>query len=419
MNLRADLMEIKNFYRLGTVGEGSLFREMKDYYFGIVIGAHFVAFYPNWLPTFLGNIRKPFFIDPVTYVFARDIDNIKKDNNFKKSYEKLIKICGKKTESILRKRQLIPKDFEDEELLEEFVNNIISFQKNIFRVTPSQQSILEYTKILGKKTELAIPLFLTTPYFYFSSLDDPWYKISVKVAKQAMKLKEGYNLYAVICCSKELLLDDDFINRIVKDYDGFDGYLLWVSNFDEKNESKDYLSGLISFVKKISKLNKETYTLYGEYFSLLITKMGLAGYSRSICYGESKGVDAYVTGGRPPKRYYFDLLCIKLTETTARTFFSDNPDLLCKCKICSNILKRIKQTHSAKKVEEFFDSIDFVKEAKQHFMVVHKNEIDFALKSSIDTLRKDLEKKYEDSLKLNVRLYGVSAKHIERWIQTF
>ena len=184
-------MEVKIFYRLGAVNEKSLFEEMKEHYFGIAIGAHFASFYSNWLPTFLSKVKKPFFIDPMIYIFARNLDNIKKENDFKKSYEKLMDICGGNIKNILQTRQLIPEDFLDANstLIQDLTKNIISFQKDIFKTTPSQQSILEYTEILGKKTETLAPLFLTTPYFYFTSMDDPWYEISLKIAKQSMKLK--------------------------------------------------------------------------------------------------------------------------------------------------------------------------------------------------------------------------------------
>lgn len=413
-------MRAKNFYRLGTVGEKSLFEDMKDYYFGIVIGAHFAAFYPSWLLTFLSKVKKPFFIDPVTYIFARNLDNIKKENNFKKSYEKLMDICGKNVKTILKRRQLMPKDFLDTNstLIQDFTKNIVSFQKDIFKATPSQQSILEYTKISGKKIEIPTPLFLTTPYFYFTSLDDPWYEISIKIAKQSIKLKGEDELYAVLCFSKELLRNEDYIEKIIKDYAGFDGYLIWISDFDEKIESEEYLNGLKIFIRKLSESKKPIFTLYGEFFSLLLSKFGLAGYSRGICYGDSKSVDAYTTGGRPPRQYYLSLLHIKLSESIARTFFSDNPNLLCKCKICSEILRNVKSTENVKKIGEFFDNIDFIKEAKQHFMIMHAKEIDTISKNPLETLKKELEQEYEKSEKLNLNVYGISNKHIKRWGQT-
>lgn len=410
-------MEIKNFYRLGTVGEKSLFEDMKEYYSGIVIGAHFAAFYPDWSPTFLSKVRKPFFIDPMTYVFARNLDNIKKEDNFKKSYEKLINVFEKNIRVILEKRQLIPRDFlvTNTKLIEEFTKSIINFQKNIFKALPSQQSILEYAEILGKTAKAPTLLFLTTPYFYFTSIDDPWYEISIKIAKHSIKLKKEHELYVILCFSKELLCNEEDIDRIVKDYTGFDGYLIWISDFDEKNESEEYLSGLKILVEKLSEFKKPIYTLYGEFFSLLLSKFGLAGYSRGISYGESKSVDAVVTGGRPPRRYYLSLFHTNLSETIARTFFSDNPNLLCTCRICSDILKSIKSTDNIKTVSQFFDNIDFPKEAKQHFMIAHTKEMQRVSKSSLDDLKKELKKQYEICEKLNPKIYGVPYKHIKRW----
>jgi len=409
-------MEIKNFYRLGTVGEKSLFEGMKEYYSGIVIGAHFAAFYPDWLPTFLSNVRKPFFIDPMTYAFAKNLDYIKKEGSFRKSYEKLINICGKNIRSTLERRQLEPRDFlvTDIKLIEEFTKNIINFQKNIFKTMPSQQSILEYAKILGKEAKKPTLLFLTTPYFYFTSIDDPWYEISLKIAKHSIKLKKEHKLYVILCFSKELLCKEKDIDKIMEDYAGFDGYLIWVSDFDEKHVSGECLRGLKILVEKLSEFKKPIYTLYGEFFSLLLSKFGLAGYSRGVSYGESKSVDTVVTGGRLPRRYYLNLFHVNLSEAISRTFFSENPNLLCKCRICNNILKNIQSTDKVETVSQFFDNIDF-QEAKQHFMVVHKKEIQKVSKSSLDDLKKELKKQYEVCKKLNPTIYGIPYKHIKRW----
>ncbi|GAG86799.1 unnamed protein product, partial [marine sediment metagenome] len=55
------------------------------------------------------------FIDPVSYVLALDLDNIKKEGILKKSFERLIKIYGEKIENIIigEERELLPGDFID------------------------------------------------------------------------------------------------------------------------------------------------------------------------------------------------------------------------------------------------------------------------------------------------------------------
>ena len=81
---------MKNYYRLGISNEGNLLLQNSETYHGVVIGANFVAFYKNWLATYLHKLKKPFFIDPRTEVFGLDLNNIKKDSDFRASYQKLI-----------------------------------------------------------------------------------------------------------------------------------------------------------------------------------------------------------------------------------------------------------------------------------------------------------------------------------------
>jgi Fe2+ or Zn2+ uptake regulation protein len=78
----------------------------------------------------------------------------------------------------------------------------------------------------------------------------------------------------------------------------------------------------------------------------------------------------------------------------------------------------VKPAENVKKIGEFFDNIDFIKEAKQHFMIIHAKEIDTISKNSLETLKKELEQEYEKSEKLNLNVYGISNKHIKRWKQT-
>lgn len=78
----------------------------------------------------------------------------------------------------------------------------------------------------------------------------------------------------------------------------------------------------------------------------------------------------------------------------------------------------MRSTENVKKIGEFFDNIDFIKEAKQHFMIMHTKEIDTISKNFLETLKKELEQEYEKSEKLNLGVYGISNRHIKRWKQT-
>ena len=411
------------FYRLGTAGEKKIFEDYPTKYYGIAVGANLAAFYPDWLPTFIRAVRKPFFVDPVTYVFARSLENIKKDNEVKKSFHKLAKAYGDKLTDLIEKegRQLIPRDFLSNrrwntEFMEELVKNVIDFQMEIMQA-PSQPSLLEYAEILGEKIpeEVKGPDFLVAPYFYSPSCHDPWYGISLEAAKRAISFKGSLPLFAVICTSRELLLNKADIKQVAKDYDEFAGYILWISGFDEKQEGEEYLAGLIDMVKELAKEKKPVYTLYGEYFSTMISKFGLSGYCRGICYGASKSVDAAGGGGaRLPQRYYIELNHGKLSETVARTFFTDNPGELCKCEVCSNVIKHIHESDPAKKIAGFFDQVDF-ESTRAHFLVMHAKELEELAAAQLKDIVKQLKANAQRCHDLKAQFYNISDDHLHRW----
>jgi hypothetical protein len=149
--------------------------------------------------------------------------------------------------------------------------------------------------------------------------------------------------------SKEIIIDQNKIDRISEDYKEFDGYTLWISELNEREGDKKYLEGLNNLVKTLSANKKPIIILYGEFLSLLFSKKYAISYVRNICYGEHKDVETPLIGGPLPKRrYYLSFTHSKIPESKARTLFSLNPDLLCKCDVCSKI--------KHKTMEEFFNN---------------------------------------------------------------
>lgn len=411
-----------NFFRLGITGERDLFRNHRDLYYGVVVPASLASFYQSFVPAFLKDLGKPFIVDPMTYVFARDLNNLKREDEIKKSFKKLISYYSKPLSDILANRQLIPKDFlengkwKDATLLS-LVKKTLAFQRELLSPkTAMQLSLIEYAKMLGgaPKKEVTQPIFLVAPYFYFESTSDAWYKITLKMADTANNLKDDLPLYVVICASKEVLLDNDQLEDIAKDFAKFDGYMLWLSTLDEERDSEQYLGGLVSFIKKLGDNKKPALMLYGGDFCMLLGKVskGFAGFSRGICYGESKDADAETPkGGGAPKRYYYSLVGAKLPESISRNFFSDNPDELCRCRICRGVKDKVK---TATDVANFFDRSD-VMSLRKHFLVTHSDKLEITLASSKADSLKQLDISSQKATQLKSKFYGIPTDHLARW----
>lgn len=390
---------------------------MDEYYDGIVINAHLFAYLDEWLPTFLGKIDKPFFFDPVTYVFGRPLDYIRKeDGKLKKSFEELRNYYGEQLRKITQKRQLLPKDFIQDEgfnnrFINELVNRVLSFQENPYPLTNTQKSLQEYSEILGEeltgKREHAS--HLVAPYFYFQSPTDPWYTISLQLARLAQEEADQI-LYVPICTSPDVLTDRQSVNKIIDDYNGFDGYLLWFSDLKEKHTTTELLNQLKRFVEKLSLLGKPIYNLYGGHFSALLKGTGIV---RGICYGTSREIDRPALDMEGMRTlYYLPSFMLKITEDVARTIFTDKPELLCDCSICSQIKEQI-TGEGETRIENFFEKLTF-ENARKHFMLNFYTYLQKYSKMDQRELKEALERAYRAGEEL-AKIYGIQREHLLRW----
>ena len=219
------------------------------------------------------------------------------------------------------------------------------------------------------------PSFLVAPYFFANQHGGEWYSISLRFAEQARNLKGTAELYPVICISSDVLWDETQISNIVKDYKGFDGYLIWVDNLDEKNIPSVELRGFKTLVSKLAAYGKPIYSLYGGYLCDLLRKFGLTGYSSGICYGESRSVDT--RGGGAGNRYYVPSAHLKISEDLANAFFAEsnkNMNLMCTCPTCSEIRKALPSSMDVSEyVDRFFIQMDFL-DYRRHFVNVKFQE---------------------------------------------
>jgi len=220
------------------------------------------------------------------------------------------------------------------------------------------------------------------------------------------------------------------ISKIKNDYAGFDGLIFWGSSKNnEENEDLSYLEGLKRFVSLLAELEKPVYSLYGGYFTAMLSKYGLTGYSSGICYGINKHVDAHPTGGGRPRRYYLPFSHIKVLETNARTFFADytkgNYKLLCKCDTCEKIKEKVEEKFAIQDViidpvqyvDNFFARFSMI-DLRQHFMDCRHAELSQISKETFAELTERVAEEYTRCHKLGFSRYpGMRYVHLDKWKQ--
>jgi len=355
---------------------------MASKYYGISISAHLLSYTPICVIQLLNQTKKPFFIDPMTFVFARDIENISGDNGIRRSYKRLMEDYGPPFTICSSGTRLKPTAFQKPDgtivdtIIAEVCKKVLNYQKTKCQI---DTGFAKYAKLLKKKgysnLQPLSPDFLVAPYFYAERHGDEWYNISLRFAEQARLLKGDARLYPVICISREGLFDKAKVLEIVKDYKGFDGYLIWVSDLNEQELFSSELDGLKALISGLSNYGKPVYSLYGGYLCDLLAKFGLQGYSSGICYGEKRSVDTQ--GGGAGKRYYIPTVHLKISADLANAFYAvsdKNKRLLCKCPICSKIQADLPPLLSSNEYFDlFFHKMGFL-DFRRHFVCVKSQE---------------------------------------------
>lgn len=371
------------FYRLGPTKEKELFKRRRDTYDGVVIPAHIASYYCAFCAEFVGSLGKPYFIDPITFIFANDPTQLKrfvkdkdtgrtkrdglgrkKKGDVKRSYSKLIEqdYQGIVKAAVDADRPLVPSDFADAAAMTEFVQKVIDFQKTRLEAVPEKYKKYEkYAKKAGATISMAgnPPMCLVAPYFPATR---DWHPINVKLVQIAKKMADGLPVFAVVLADPQVLARN--VKKIAADYQaaGVDGFLLWPDGFSTDQDSAA-LRVVFDAVTELRSGGKPVIMMYGDAFSLALHYAGLAGFSCGICYGERKlsTQDMDVEGAIPP-RYYIQRLKKKVViETEARRIQLDKyPDLKCDCTICKR-----------KPDPATLDDT----ESREHFMLVRAAEV--------------------------------------------
>lgn len=386
------------FYRLGLTREQHLFDQYRDHYFGLCIRANYVAYFQKFTVGLLLNLNKPFFIDPITYIFSRDPTHVlNSDGNIKKSFEYLQEYFGDPIRGNLGVRPLEPGDFRDSNLLHEFVARVINFQIEGSVELPEKYQ--RYERFVGAAN--LNPLFVIPPYFFIEDATDPWLDINLEMATSALEHTEK-PVFPVIFISRQIAMNHDDVTEISDRFmnSDFPGYIVWIEKTHGVRSDSEVLQGYRSLIQNIATHDKPIISLYGDYFSVLLSYDGLWGLTAGICYSEAKEVDPAPIEGAIPDRYYTrNFRCKYQIETTiARADISNYPDLICNCGICPKDM----------------DIIGFDRETSQkHFLLVRSAEVDEVHQRSRNEILDEMNQiydQYRDHALFN-------PDHLNKWIR--
>ncbi len=397
-----------------VANEREYYSEFTDCYDGFFINAHILEHFASAFSALSLALQKPFFIIPDTHFFQIAPITYFFDTKglIKSSWEKLIDSYGPFIRFVINQgRNLQVDDFISrsgafQQALYDLVQRVIASQKG--RVASAVQGLSRFFDSEPEPT----PTYLVAPYFFFASIEDPWYKISLEMAKQAVKQKGTHELYILLCTSKSVLMSDNAVSTIVNDFSGLDiaGFLIWIQDFNEAEEPSPLLYKLRQFVIRLSQNGRNVINTHGSFFSSLLCYSGLNGVGFGLCYKEFSDPEAFPSGGPPggpvPK-YYIPRIKFKLGKVEAAIALNEVPSLSCSCSICSEREGEMLDAATPDRVSK-----DLM---KRHFMICKRSERDYVCRASFSDILNDLNSTY-DLYRNDVHI--IPIEHLKRWVES-
>jgi len=397
-------------------------------YDGIIINGNMATHAPDGMAAFLiekTRPKMPYIIDPLTHAFQHDPSHItssKKDGtlDIKGPIKNLSEKFGEPIKSLVGSRPVNSKDLESDDILKEFVYNVLKFQKEQLssRMAGSDvnKKYLEHTE-----AEL-VPYALISPYFYMTeSSYARWLPIMQRSLQFAKSFDEfsSCKIFTSIVVSQGVILDNEIITSICEAMGDSpsDGFLFWIDGLSEHSAGGHELKGLLNLSSGLRKNNsRELINLHGGYFSIMAAggkfgKQYFTGVAHGPEFGETRPVIP-VGGGIPIAKYYVKSLHSRIKYNDTVAFFKAKGWLessevfhqkICNCLECQTVLSGDVDNFSlygltdSKPVKRGngFVTIDYpTKETKEHclrhYLQIKKWEYDFAANASKEEIIEDL-----------------------------
>lgn len=356
--------------RLGSHSEKDYVEKTIKQFDGVMVGANLLQATPGATATLLFKLNKqadrPYYVDPMTYAFGSyldpdtgrvrsDLDWIKSDKkvkgkpgklvrDFKSSYARLAGSFGPPySTAVNRSRAVDPVDFDSNQLVEDSCRRVLAFQAELLRNVFTQDPVTA-----GFANEFPTPAALLAPYFYIEQSKMPdWIALNHRLALTSTRVRNDIPIHVVICGHRDLLANAAHTRTII---DGLKecrpaGVWLWFSRFDEHLASLQELRALRTWVEELSP-QMPVYNMHGSYFSLALSKVGMAGIAHGVGYGEQKDVVPVIGQSTPTVQYYVRSLHNKFSVPQITRCFTalgvTTPDqffrIICDCVICKNII---------------------------------------------------------------------------------
>jgi len=442
--------------RLGSHAEKEYVEKTFALMDGLILGANLMEATPGATSSLVfrcATAKKPpmpVFIDPMTYAFGAypdpetgstrtDLDWIKSDQKvkgikgvterrFKRSYAALAKRFGGIFERALEKSTAVSlKDLGDSAARRGVVEAVIAYQEG--RAVEEFQKDPEYAVWAD---QIPPPEAAFAPYFYLEPNNvGGWLAANLQLATDAAAAAKGrIPVHAVLCVDEGMLADDAFIDKVASSLPttGVAGAWLWFSRFEEPAATLAQLQNYRQLVERLAEA-MGVYALHGGFFSLALSRVGLAGVSHGVGYGEQKDVMPVIGQSTPTVRYYAPPLRTRTgvveIERSFKAIGINSPadffTKICGCVICRNIIGADLRNFATRFGARHYSTPDSRRQAQTpeaaklcrfHFLLARFAERDWLKSATLVAIKEALSEAQQTWGKLPALQ---SPDHLERW----
>jgi hypothetical protein len=192
----------------------------------------------------------------------------------------------------------------------------------------------------------------------------------------------------------------------VSDFRDLDGFLLYISDFNESAEHVPLLRQLRSFVGRLhEESSKPILNLYGSFFSILLRYSGLEGVSSGLCILDHRDATAEFKGARATIKFYMPSLRDKISENDFKTFLLQfNPTDECNCSFCQR-LAEVRNGLSSVELRTRIDRLftdgrgQLMSDTMEHFLHNRLQESQLTINKSLSEIKAIIEINRADSRK--------------------
>jgi hypothetical protein len=197
----------------------------------------------------------------------------------------------------------------------------------------SRSKFEKYARRLQEPVEPAgarPPSHILAPYTIATGLSSPWWDISTRLFSATFQQPTGSTPCIRVVAATEAKVLGDLLGAVHDDR-----LVVWVSDLEELETSPDVLSEYATAIQQATARGQALFALYGGFFSVLLSSVGLKGSSHGIGYGEYRSWRELSQSGPPPARYYLPQVHRYVPQDLAYQLWLEDRSLAqCDCAEC-------------------------------------------------------------------------------------